>query len=73
MDPKSSNLRHRQEPQTVHDTDRQTTGREFTTVEEMLQHDAAEVEVPPEIAYRLADSVAKEPKPAGSWWRRLFS
>lgn len=73
MDPKSSNLRHRQEQQAVQDTDRQTVGHEFATVEEMLQHDAAETEVPPAIAHRLADSVAKEPKPAGSWWRRLFS
>jgi hypothetical protein len=73
MDPKSSKLHHRQEQQTVNELGQHSGGRDFATVEEMLQQDAAETEVPPAIGHRLADSVAKEPKLASSWWRRFFS
>ncbi len=73
MDPKSSKLHHRQEQQTVNEVGQHRSGWEFATVEEMLQHDAAETEVPAAIAHRLADSVAKQPKAARSWWRRFFS
>jgi len=73
MDPKSSKLHHRQEQQVVNDVRQQRNGREFASVDEMLQQDALETGVPPAIAHRLADSVAKEPKSARSWWRRWFS
>jgi hypothetical protein len=73
MDPKSSKLNHREEQHTVNESVRQAGGKEFATVEEILQHDALETEVPPAIAHRLADSVAREPTRARSWWRRLFS
>jgi len=50
----------------------QVTAREFTSPEELLQHDAAQTMVPPTVANRLADSLRSEPKPERSWWRRMF-
>ncbi len=47
--------------------------REFGSVEEMLRHDALHTPVPPTIAYRLEQSIAREgPPPRPAWWRRLF-
>ena len=71
MEPKPTRLQHRQE--TVGQTSQQKGGQEFTSVEELLRHDAAQTEVPETVAHRLASSISKEPKPARSWWRRLFS
>ncbi|MDA1275880.1 MAG: hypothetical protein O2960_17835 [Verrucomicrobia bacterium] len=45
---------------------------EFTTVEEMIRFDAAQTEVPVEIAERLSASIQTEPKPPRTWWRRFF-
>jgi hypothetical protein len=49
------------------------SAREFTSVEEMLRHDALHTPVPPTIASRLEESVKQLP-PASSraWWRRFF-
>ncbi len=74
MNPDPKKLQHRQTEQTVEtqQTQQQTTGREFESVEEMLRHDAAHVVVPPTIEPRLAESIAKEPganRPR-AWWRR---
>jgi len=46
--------------------------REFGSVEELLRHDAAQTPVPPELAARVRDSVAREPAPQTGWWRRLL-
>jgi len=46
--------------------------REFATPEEMLRHDALHTQVPPTVAHRLRESIAKNPPPAPSWWRRLL-
>jgi hypothetical protein len=50
----------------------QVSVREFASSEELLQHDAAHVVVPPAVANRLAESLRSEPKPERSWWRRMF-
>jgi hypothetical protein len=50
----------------------QNSGREFSTVEELLRHDAAQTSAPASIAERLQKSSAWFPKPARSWWQRLF-
>ncbi len=50
----------------------QTNTREFATTEELLRHDAAQVEVPPAVADRLAQSLRNEPQPERSWWQRLL-
>ena len=52
---------------------RQSTAPEFESVEAMLRHDALHTPVPPNIAYRLNESVKQLPRPAPrSWWRRLL-
>ena len=62
-----------QEQQQVSETQsRQTAGREFSSVEELLRFDAAQTAVPPEIAQRLQKSAANVPPPARSWWKHLF-
>jgi hypothetical protein len=50
----------------------QQTSIEFTSVEDMLRHDALHTPVPPAVAARLAQSIGPLPPPARSWWRRLF-
>jgi hypothetical protein len=62
-----------QEQQQVSETQsRQTAGREFASVEELLRFDAAQTAVPPEIAQRLQKSVGEPPGPKLNWWRRLL-
>ena len=47
--------------------------REFSSVEEMLRHDALHTPVPPNVAHRLRQSVGQAMPPARSpWWKRLF-
>jgi hypothetical protein len=79
MDPQSSKLQHRQVEETTgqttqhqHLAGKQTT-REFGSVEEMLRHDAQQNPPPPRLGDRVAESVAPLPKPARSWWQKLFS
>ena len=45
---------------------------EFQGAEELLRHDAAQTDVPPEIARRLSQSIAQSPAPRRPWWRRLI-
>ena len=57
---------------THHET-QQRTELEFDSVEEMIRHDSARTPVPPLIAQKLQDSVARLPgRPSGSWWKRFF-
>ena len=50
----------------------QNSVREFSNVEELLRHDARQTSAPASIAERLQKSSAGFPKPARSWWQRLF-
>jgi hypothetical protein len=50
----------------------QNSVQEFSTVEELLRHDAKQTSAPGSIADRLQKSSAGFPKPARSWWQRLF-
>jgi hypothetical protein len=50
----------------------QTSAREFSSVEELLRHDAKEIVVPPAVGKRLAQSIQNLPRPATSWWRRFL-
>jgi len=45
---------------------------EFASVEEMIRTDQDQIEVPPVIAERLNQSIAREPKPKTPWWKRMF-
>ena len=73
MEPKPSKLRHEQNQETSEQTGAQETARSYSSVEEMLRDDAASNGPPPALAHRVADSIAKEPKPARTWWQRVFS
>ena len=73
MEPKPSKLRQEQKQETIEQTGAQETARAFASVEEMLREDAATNGAPPALAHRVADSIAREPKPVRSWWERIFS
>jgi hypothetical protein len=49
-----------------------TAGQEFSSVEELLRHDAGQTVVPPGIAQRLSQSVNEGEAPRRAWWRRLW-
>ncbi len=76
MNPRTSKLQHEQaqeqtaQGQQAHQA--QKAPLEFAAAEEALRHDAAQTDLPPAIAQRLRDSIAREPKPAASWWKRLL-
>jgi len=73
MNPRTQKLQHEQEQeQTAQGQQAQKAPLEFSTAEEALRHDAAQTDLPPAIAERLRDSIAREPKPAASWWKRLL-
>ena len=77
MNPRTSKLQHEHEQaqeqtaQAQQQTQQQAP-LEFSTAEEAIRHDAAQTDLPPAIAERLRDSIAREPKPAASWWKRLL-
>lgn len=59
-----------QEQQVSETQSRQTTEREFASVEELLRFDAKQTSVPPAITERLGRSLQNESCPPRSWWRR---
>jgi hypothetical protein len=74
MNPERSKLQQqREQVQDAQSASRQNTVREFASVEELLRHDAAQISPPPGLAARVNDSLASEPRPVKSWWKRLFS
>ncbi len=62
--------KHRSQEQLAQTTAHQAAAREFATAEELLRHDAAQTQVPPVIAERLTQSIAKLPGKPQSWWQR---
>ena len=64
-------LTPREQQQLAATQSQQSTAREFATVEEMIQADAAQTVVPPAVTQRLNESIRREPKPARSWWQRF--
>jgi hypothetical protein len=73
MNPKTSKLQQQQKQETTEQTASQQAGREFASPEEVLRHDAEKTLPPAALAHRVAESIAKEPPPARSWWQRWFS
>lgn len=73
MNEKKLNFGQNQEEglDTAHQQRQDSGGLEFESAEEMLQHDAANMEVPAGVADRLAKSARNEP-PSGPWWKKLF-
>ncbi len=78
MKTEHSKLQHRQKEEVIEPQAEaiQQEGREFPTTEAALRCDAAQIEVPPEVESRLAESIQKEqanaPEKATPWWKRLF-
>jgi hypothetical protein len=67
-------LNHRQKERLVSDIQaeiRSDAARQFSTPEELLRHDAAQVRPPAEVAARLGESIRQEAPPA-PWWKRIF-
>jgi len=73
MNLKPAKLQQQQKQETTQHAGAQQATREFSSPEELLRHDAEQIEVPRALANRVAESIAREPRPARSWWRRLFS
>ena len=76
MKPDPSKLRQQTREhleQTPLHTQHGETALEFASAEKVIQYDTEHTPVPPQIAARLNESIAREPKPAVSWWRRFFS
>ncbi|MEO5803642.1 MAG: hypothetical protein ABIR24_08930 [Verrucomicrobiota bacterium] len=76
MNNDSSKLRHTQKQASASEQQQQqqqkAEAKEFSSVEELLRHDAAEIVVPPGVAVKLNQSIANSPKPK-VWWQRFFS
>jgi hypothetical protein len=74
MEPESSRLRHREQLETTQQfAQQQGGGREFASVEEMIREDMAQTEVPPAVAVKLKESLAREGIGPRPWWKRIFS
>ena len=73
MNPHSHLRQQEQEQQAHSETLSGKSGHEFGSVEELLRHDASKTQVPAAVSERLGKSLADEPKPAPSWWRKVFS
>ncbi len=67
-------LRHEQKQEQVQEQhqQQQSVAKEFSSVEEVIRHDVEQTVVPSGIAVRLNESIAREPKPSKSWWKRIF-
>jgi hypothetical protein len=67
-----SKLRQQQqEKQQTNNSSETKTAVEFATPEEAIGHDRDQTTPPPEIAERLNESLAAEPKRGTSFWTKL--
>ena len=71
MERESSQLRHREQQESVQLNHTGQAGREFASVDEMLRYDATQTAGPTGIAVRLQDSISRDPKQTRTFWRRL--
>ncbi len=62
----------RKQPHLPSEKSRVPSHREFTSVEEMLRHDAALTSVPRTVQGRIEKSVTRGSKPGRSWWKKIF-
>ena len=67
-----SKLNSQAEQQQTAEQHAEARALEFTSVEELLRHDALHTPVPPKLVYRLEQSLRHEPPAPRPWWRRLF-
>ena len=61
-----------QEQHQVAQQQQQSAPLQFASAEELLRHDALHTPVPPSIARRLQESLARLPAVRPSWWQRLL-
>ena len=76
MNPDPSKLRQQQQEEIAQSQvlqENSQVAQQFDSVEGIIRCDAEHTPAPPAIAERLKESIAREPKPARSWWQRLFS
>jgi len=72
MNNEFSKLRHTEKQEsTVEQQQQSSQAKEFSSVDELLREDSAQIAVPSGIAAKLNESIAKEPKPK-SWWQQFF-
>ena len=74
MNSERSKLQHRTEEEQQSagiESSTASNSLEFASVEEMLRYDSEQNPVPPEVADRVNQSIAAEPKPK-SWLKSLF-
>lgn len=74
MNPEKSRLREEEQTAAAPVTEarQQQTAREFATVEDLLRHDSEQNPVPENVAHRLNESLAAEPKAERSWFSKWF-
>jgi hypothetical protein len=67
-----TNFQHKQaEELDSHSSSETKSGIEFATADEMIRHDIEQNPPPPEIAERLNQSLANEPRRGASFWTKL--
>ena len=71
MERESSQLRHREQHESTELNQNHHAAVEFASVEEMLRFDASQTGVPIAIVERLHASIALDPPPRPSWWRKV--
>jgi len=66
-------LSHQQENQTAseHHHSASQSAQEFANADEVLRYDAAQTDVPPDVARQLQKSLSSSPVKS-SWWKNLF-
>ena len=73
MNPEHSKLRQNESQQLGEvEVSQQSGGQTFTGVEEVLRFDSDQNPVPPSVAEKLNESIAREPAAPGSWWKNLW-
>ncbi len=79
MNNESPKLRHTQKQESIAEESvaeeqqqQNPQTKEFFSVEELLREDSAQTAVPPGIAVKLNQSIAKSPK-TKAWWQQFFS
>jgi hypothetical protein len=71
MERESSQFRQREQHEGTELNQNHHAATEFASVEEMLRFDASQTGVPTAIVERLHASIALDPPPKPSWWRKL--
>jgi hypothetical protein len=70
---RQSKLNAREEQELSEKISQQHAAHEFSSVEELLRHDALHTPVPPNIEFRLRKSIAGLPSNKPGWLKKFFS